>query len=557
MTEVCARHGPAVAFSCRGHTLSYRQLDRLSDLIATWLRHATTLAPGDRVALQLPNLLQFPVLVLAVLKAGLVLVNLNPQYTSAELQQQLQDSGARLLVTLPGQFDGSAVAPKTSALQYLIATEPDDLHVLPAMALQAGAVAAEPCIASPAARDPAASAAAMAHPAQATAAGNELRQYNLQQVLQHGAVLLQQHGPLPLPCDPAALALLQYTGGTTGVPKAAMLSHRNLLANVTQLHARIGGHWPAPGEVMLAPLPLYHIYAFTLGLLGSMVRGNHILLIPDARDLPALLQAMQSCRIAGMFGVDTLYRRLCEHPGFAAVDTSALRLCSAGGMALSPAVAQRWLQRTGCAIIEGYGLSECAPLLACNTCDDLRAGSVGRLVPDTRLCLQAADGRCVAAGDAGEICVKGPQVMQGYWKRPQETAQAFDADGWFHTGDVGVLDADGYLHLVDRLKDLIIVSGFKVYPAEVEARVCQHPAVTAACVVGVDSAAGQQVKLFVTGDAAAVTAAQLIDWCRAALAPYKVPRQVEFRATLPCNSLGKVLRRTLRESGGRDDRCTV
>lgn len=513
----CARYGPAPAFSCQGQSLSYHDLDQQVAAMAAWLRHGLCLPPGERVALMLPNLLQFPVAALGILRAGMVLVNLNPRYREPELQHMLQDSGARVLVAWSAE--GSLLARLAAAT---------DLQV---------AVLAGPQV-------PAAEAQAPALHSWAS-------------VLATGTALMQRHGSRLPGVQRDSIALLQYTGGTTGIPRAAVLSHGNLLANVAQLATALADSQLPPGATTILPLPLYHCYGFTLGLLATLGCGQHGLLVPDPRDLSALVRAWQAWSPGGFLGIDTLYRALCGQRAFASLDFSSLQLCSAGGMALSADVARDWLALTGCPLVEGYGLSECAPLVACNTPCDLAPGTVGRPVPGTRLRLVDASGTAVAAGEPGEICVQGPQLMRGYWRQPLATAQAIDAAGWFHTGDVGVLDGAGRLRIIDRLKDLIIVSGFKVYPSEVEAQVCRHPQVREACLVGVDDAGGTQLTLFVVADGPAPSAAMLIDWCRQRLAPYKVPRQVEFRAHLPLSHIGKVLRKDLRVNHAREGPACV
>jgi long-chain acyl-CoA synthetase len=533
---VSAARGSWPAFTCLGHSLDYGELGQLSDQVAAWLQYESGLVPGDRVALQLPNLLQFPVLVLGILKAGMVLVNVSPLHTPAELLQQLQDSGARALFVLAHQADAATTILDATGIQQLVVTELFDLHPAPRRLLASVMLRWRK-------RQAAASACT--------------RQLGLRKVLQRGAHLLRRCGLQAVVQQRDDVALLQYTGGTTGLLKAAMLSHGNLLSNVAQLAQCLADERLPPGSVMVAPLPLSHIYAFTLGLLNGMAQGHHTLLIPDPRDLPALVQALRPWRLSGFYGVNTLYHALCECPGFAALDFSCLRLCCAGGMALSPDVARRWQHLTGCRLLEGYGLSECAPLVCCNTFSDQQAGSVGRPLPLTTLRLVDAQGREVACGQPGEICVKGPQVMLGYWRQAQENAQVFDAEGWFHSGDIGVLDSAGRLCIIDRIKDVIVISGFKVYPNELEEYVCRHPHVSCACAVGIGDDYRKQIKLFVVSTNPLLTAAELIAWCRQGLAPYKVPRQVEFRPQLPLSNVGKVLRKELRETGGREDRNTV
>lgn len=520
------RFGKNFAFTCLGHSLSFGRLDQLSDCFALWLREESGLRPGDRVAVQLPNLLQYPVVALGVLKAGMVLVNINPMYTPAELRRLLCDSGARALVVLAGNAGGAASILAGTGVRMLLGTRIGDMHPWHKRWLLNWVARLR---------------------RKAIPGGKRSNTVPLLKILRAGEVLRGRRGRGPdiERLSPDSLALLQYTGGTTGAARAAMLSHRNLVSNVEQITRHLADDFPPPGAVVVAPLPLYHIYAFTLGLLNGMAHGHHTLLIPDPRDQRAMVRALKPWRISGFIGIDTLYRQLLDYPPFRALDFSALTISSAGGMGLSSDIAGRWFELTGNRIIEGYGMTECSPLLVCNTYASLREGTVGRAVPWTGIRLVNGDGEEVPPGAAGEICVRGPQVMQGYWNGEAGTAPA--VQGWFHTGDVGVLDQDGFLRIVDRLKDIIIVSGFKVYPAEVEAHVRGHPAVRDACVVGVGSESRRRVKLFVVPGSPEPTAAELVAWCRTGLAAYKVPRLVEFRAQLPKSNVGKVLRKVLRE----------
>jgi long-chain acyl-CoA synthetase len=329
-----------------------------------------------------------------------------------------------------------------------------------------------------------------------------------------------------------------------------MLSHRNLGSNTLQVTTALDGLLPAVGAVMAAPLPLYHIYAFTMGFLTSIVSGHRTLLIPNPRDLPAFVGALKPHRVDGFTGINTLFKALCANADFCALDFSALRVTSSGGMALEPAVARRWQDVTGCVVLEGYGLTECSPMVTCNLPGALRPGSAGRPAQGTEIAIKDNAGRILPIGEAGEVCIKGPQVMQGYWRQPDESARVFDAEGWLHSGDIGVLDADGYLRIVDRIKDLIIISGFNVYPNEIEDHVCAHPDVVEAAVIGTGDEYAMRVALFVVRRDTALTEERIIAWCREGLAPYKVPKRVEFRDSLPKSNVGKVLRRELRATAG-------
>jgi long-chain acyl-CoA synthetase len=522
-TEACASHAQCVAFTCLGADLLYSELDSLSSAFAQWLLQQQ-LRSGDRVALLLPNLLQYPVAALGVLKAGGVIVSLNPLYTALELEQQLHDSGARFLVVVANIAHVVARVIARTRVEQVVVTEVGDLHPwdrrLPLnLLLRYGKKAVQPFT--------------FPHRTSFRAALAQGRVHRGGKQLAFPEI------------DPDALAVLQYTGGTTGKAKGAMLSHRNLASNTRQVSVALAVLLP-PGAVMVGALPLYHIYAFTMNFLCSVAHGHHTLLIPNPRDIPAFIRALKPYRIAGIAGINTLYKALCANADFCALNFSALRISSSGGMALEPAVARRWQEVTGNPVLEGYGLTECSPLVSCNVPTALRAGSVGKPALGTEVVVKDEHGRVLPHGEPGEVYIKGPQVMQGYWQQPEETACALDAEGWLRTGDIGVFDPDGYLTIVDRIKDLIIVSGFNVYPNEVEDHVRTHPDVAEAAVVGAGDEYAMQVVLFVVPRSTTLTADSIISWCRTGLAPYKVPKAVEFRTSLPKNSVGKVLRRELR-----------
>jgi long-chain acyl-CoA synthetase len=522
-TQACARNPRRIAFTCLGADLRYAELDALSSAFAQWLLRKRV-EPGDRVALLLPNLLQYPVAALGVLKAGGVIVSMNPLYTAIELEQQLKDSGAKVLVVLANIAHVVARVVAATRVEQVIVTEVGDLHPwyrrIPLNLFIKYGKRAVPSFKFP-------------------------KQTSLLTVLEDGQLM----EPRALPdIDPDKLAVLQYTGGTTGKAKGAMLSHRNLASNALQVAAALDGLLPGPGAVMVGPLPLYHIYAFTMNFLVSMASGHRTLLIPNPRDIPAFVRTLKRYRIEGFAGINTLYKALCGNADFCALDFSSLRISSSGGMALEPAVARRWEEITGCAVLEGYGLTECAPMVSCNLPGALRVGSAGKAAPGTEIVIKDANGTVLPQGQAGEICMRGPQVMRGYWHQPEETARVFDESGWLHSGDIGFFDADGYLRIVDRIKDLIIVSGFNVYPNEIEDYVRTHPEVAEAAVVGYGDEYSARVALFVVRRGTALTAERLLAWCREGLAPYKVPRIVHFREHLPKSAVGKVLRRELRDT---------
>ncbi|MDR2213025.1 MAG: AMP-binding protein [Pseudomonadales bacterium] len=520
------RSGQRAVFRCLGRQLSGAELDRLSDAFARWLLHECHLRPGERVALQLPNLLQYPVAALGVLKARGVVVNVNPLYTAPELRLQLCDSDARILVVFANTAANAAQIVAQTPVECVVVTELGDLLGWP--------------------RGPLLNLAAR-HLRGGIKPYAFARKVAWREALALGRRHQAQGGELPGP-QADDLALLQYTGGTTGVVKAAMLTHRNLVSNVLQVSEALGANCPPPGALIVAPLPLYHVYAFTMNFLMALHQGHETVLIPNPRDIDGFVATLKKLpRIDGFAGINTLYKLLCEHPRLHEVDFSALKIASSGGMALSRQVADAWLARTGCRILEGYGLSECSPVVSCNRYEDYRSGSVGRPLPRTEVCLKTSSGALAMPGEPGEVCVKGPQVMLGYWRRQEENARVFDADGWLHTGDLAVADASGYLRIVDRLKDLIIISGFNVFPNEIEEQACTHPDISDACAIAVGDECAAQIKLFVVSRNARLSAQDVISHCRQALAAYKVPRLVEFRETLPKSNVGKVLRRQLRE----------
>ena len=527
LSAACKEHAELTAFSCEGARISYAELDRKSDQFAAWLLQDTTLEAGDRVAIQLPNLIQYPVAALGTLKAGMVIVNINPLYTAGETEHQLQDSGARVLVTMEEILPVTSRILPGTRIEKVVLTRAAEMHPLPKRWAYK------------------VSRAAMIRRAKAIRFSGKTK---LKTVLKKGAQYLDGPGArLNNPEDSnSALALVQYTGGTTGTAKGAMLSHDNLIANLYQVDRVIDGHLPAPGSTAAAPLPFYHIYAFTLNFLYSIYRGYHGILIPDPRKSEKVIRALKPHRISCFVGISTLFSRLCKNAEFRQLDFSKLRVCTSGGMALSVATARRWENITGCRILEGYGLTETSPLVASNTFEVYEEGKISSPTRWTELKVVDDNGNELPAGEEGEIIVRGPQVMMGYWERPEETSAVLK-DGWLYTGDVGVIDETGSLQVVDRIKDLIIVSGFNVYPAEIEEHVSRHPDIREAAAIGVPREEGEQVKLFVISENPELTEEEVIQFCRQGLTPYKVPSKVEFRATLPHSNVGKILRRQLRD----------
>ncbi|WP_312153005.1 long-chain-fatty-acid--CoA ligase FadD2 [Pseudomonas sp.] len=527
----CKRFADRPAFSNLGVTLSYTELERHSAAFAAWLQHNTDLAPGDRIAVQMPNVLQYPIAVFGALRAGLIVVNTNPLYTEREMRHQFKDSGARALVYL-NMFGKRVqeVLPDTG-IEYLIEAKMGDL--LPtAKGWLINTVVDKVKKMVPAFNLPQA--------------------VPFKQVLRQGRELT--HKPVPLTLDD--IAVLQYTGGTTGLAKGAMLTHANLVANMLQVLACFSQHGPdgqklikEGQEVMIAPLPLYHIYAFTANCMCMMVTGNHNVLITNPRDIPGFIKELGKWRFSALLGLNTLFVALMDHPGFKSLDFSALKVTNSGGTALVKATAERWESLTGCRIVEGYGLTETSPVASTNPYGQLaRLGTVGIPVAGTAFKVIDDDGNELPLGERGELCIKGPQVMKGYWQQPEATAQALDAEGWFKTGDIAVIDPDGFTRIVDRKKDMIIVSGFNVYPNEIEDVIMGHPQVANCAAIGVpDERSGEAVKLFVVPREGGVSIEELKAYCKANFTGYKVPKHIVLRDSLPMTPVGKILRRELRD----------
>ncbi|SDL44358.1 long-chain acyl-CoA synthetase [Franzmannia pantelleriensis] len=511
------------AFTCMGQTLTYAELDRQSQAFAAWLQHETGLEPGDRIAIQLPNVLQFPVAVFGAMRAGLVVVNTNPLYTEREMAHQFKDSGAKAILILANMADKLEKVLDRTEIQHVLVTELGDMHGFPKRLL-INAVVKYVKKMVPAYSLP-------------TAVG-------FREVLSKGAGLKLQD----VERTPDDVAALQYTGGTTGLAKGSMLTHRNLIANMLQARQAIGPALKDGEETVVAPLPVYHIYTFTVNCLFLVETGNHSILITNPRDLDNFVKELKSVKFSGFIGLNTLFNALCNRDDFKQLDFSRLKLTISGGMALTKAAAQRWEEVTGCPIAEGYGMTETSPIVTFNPVDAIQLGTIGKPVAGTTVKVIDDDGQALPYGEAGELCVQGPQVMKGYWNLPEETAKAMDDEGWIRTGDIAVLQEDGYVKIVDRKKDMIIVSGFNVYPNEVEDVVASHPDVLEAAAVGVpDEDTGEAIKLFVVSRNQDLDGETLRQWCKKELTGYKVPKFVEFRDELPKTNVGKVLRRELRD----------
>ena len=528
MEEAFRTHAHKTAYSFMGQDVSFAQTDSLSSAFAAYLQ-SLGLAKGDRVALMMPNVPQYPVAVAAVLRAGYVVVNVNPMYTPRELEHQLRDSGAKAMVILENFATTlQACLAKTPVKHIVVCTMGDQLGLLKG-ALVNYVVRNVKKMVPP---------------------------WNLPGAVRFNeAVARGTRGVLKQPeIRPDDIALLQYTGGTTGVSKGAVLLHRNVIANVLQSEA-----WNAPvmklvpeGEqpTSICALPLYHIFAFTVNMMLSMRTGGKTILIPNPRDLPAVLKELSKHRFHSFPAVNTLFNGLANHPDFNTVDWSHLKVSVGGGMAVQSAVAKLWLEKTGCPICEGYGLSETSPSVSCNLVTNKEfSGTIGVPLPSTYMKLLDDEGQLVSTvGQPGEIAIKGPQVMAGYWQRPDETAKVMTEDGYFKSGDIGVIDERGYFKIVDRKKDMVLVSGFNVYPNEVEEVVADCPGVLECAVIGIpDDKTGEAVKLVVVRKTPDLTEATLREFCRANLTGYKQPRVIEFRDELPKTPVGKILRRELRD----------
>ena len=526
MQESFQRYGDRAAYSFLGRRLSFAELDQRSQQLGAYLQ-SLGLVRGDRVAIMLPNVLQYPIAVAAVLRAGFVVVNVNPLYTARELEYQLKDSGAKAIVIIEN-FG--------TVLQQCLANTPVQHVVLCAMGDQLSWL--KGVLVNQVVRK----VKKMVPPFTLPTA------VRFNEALARGAQLSLQTPEM----GPDDLAVLQYTGGTTGVSKGAELLHRNLLANVLQSEA-----WNSPvmarvpaGEplISICALPLYHIFAFTVNMMLSMRTGGMNVLIPNPRDIPAVLKELSQHRFHQFPAVNTLFNALLNHPDFDRVDWSHLKVSLGGGTAVQAAVAQRWLEKTGCPICEGYGLSETSPSASCNpTTSQSFSGTIGVPIPSTEMKIIDDDGHGVAVGQPGEIAIRGPQVMAGYWQRPDETARVMLPGGWFRSGDIGIQDERGYFRIVDRKKDMILVSGFNVYPNEVEDVVAQLPGVLECAVIGIpDEKSGEAVKLVVVRKDPQLSEDAIREHCKAQLTGYKHPRVIEFRADLPKTPVGKILRRELR-----------
>lgn len=528
LEEAFDKYAQRNAYVCMDRFITYADVDLMSKKLGAWLQ-AQGLSKGARVALMMPNVLQYPVAIAAVLRAGYVVVNVNPLYTARELEHQLKDSGAEAIIVLENF---------ASVLEKVIARTQVKVAVVASMGDLLGGL--KGAIVNFVVRTVKKMVPEFSLP-------NAVR---FNRALSEGASLILR----PVELDHDSIAFLQYTGGTTGVSKGATLSHRNVIANLLQNEAWLQPAMDKPPHVeslnFVCALPLYHIFALTVCcLMGTRLGGMNIL-IPNPRDIPGLVKTLSKHKFNMFPAVNTLYNGLLNHPGFASLDFSGLKLSNGGGMAVQRAVNDRWQQVTGKSIVEGYGLSETAPVATANPADSSEfSGTIGLPISSTDIAILDDAGNPLPTGEIGEIAIRGPQVMEGYWQRPEETAQVMTADGFFRSGDIGFMDERGYVSIVDRKKDMVLVSGFNVYPNEVEGVVAMHPGVLECAVVGVpDSGSGEAVKLFVVRRDPDLTAESLMAFCHEQLTGYKRPKHIEFRSELPKTNVGKILRRELRDS---------
>ena len=522
-TAASAKYADRPAFTCLGHTLTIGDIDRLSGNFASYLQNNTNLKPGDRIAVQLPNVLQYPVVVFGALRAGLIVVNTNPLYTQRELKHQLNDSGAKALVVLANIADTASSVVAETSVEQVIVSEIADLHP-PVKRLLINSVAK--------------------YIKKMVPEFSFANRVDFRSAMSTGAA--QPHQDVQR--APEDVAVLQYTGGTTGVAKGAMLTNRNLVANMEQVREAMGDSMKEGEEFYIAPLPLYHIYAFTIHCMALFSTGNHSELIPNPRDIQGFVKTLKGKRFTGFVGLNTLFNGLMRCPDFANLDFSKLHTTASGGMALTRDTAKRWETMTGCVVTEGYGMTETSPVVSFNPADSVQLGTVGIAVPGTEVKVVDENGNDLPNNSPGELCVRGPQVMKGYWERPEATASTIDAEGWLKTGDMAVIQDDGYIKIVDRKKDMIIVSGFNVYPNEIEDIVSAHDKVTEAAAIGIpDERSGEIVKLFIVRADESLTEEEVIAYCRENMTAYKVPKKIEFREDLPKTNVGKILRRELRD----------
>ncbi|MFM9888770.1 MAG: AMP-binding protein [Burkholderiales bacterium] len=526
LLQSCSRFRELPALSNMGGTITYGELDRLTAAFSAYLQ-SLGLVKGDRVALMMPNILQYPVALFGALRAGCVVVNTNPLYTARELSHQIRDSGAKAIVVLENFAHTVEQVLPDSGIEHVVTTRIGDLLPFPKGAIANLVV---------------------------RYVKQMVPSFELKNAVPFKHALGIEHSRPDVPLAREDLAFLQYTGGTTGVPKGAMLTHGNLVANLQQTAAWIGGVLEEGKETVVTPLPLYHVFSLTANLLVFMKLGAHNVLITNPRDLPGFLKELARTPFTAITGVNTLFNGMLNAKEISMVKPEHLKVAVGGGMAVQRAVAERWKTAFGVPIVEGYGLTEASPIVCANRLDATAySGKIGLPVPSTEVAIRDEKGLDVPIGEIGEICVRGPQVMRGYWNRPVDTAEVLASDGWLRTGDMGFMDQDGYVALVDRKKDMIVVSGFKVFPNEIEDVAAMHPGVLESAAIPMhDDRSGLAVRLVVVRRDPALTEAALIEHCRKNLTGYKVPREIVFRAEpLPKSNIGKILRRQVREEEGQ------
>jgi long-chain acyl-CoA synthetase len=522
--EACRKYAPNPCFSNLGRTCTFAEIEKESRAFAAYLQSLPGLVPGDRIAIQLPNLLQYPVALFGAIRAGFVVVNTNPLYTEREMENQFKDCSVKAVVICANFANHlEKILPRTEIRHVVVTEIGDALPGLKRMLVNAVIRYVKKMV--PQFHLPTA--------------------VTYREALKRGAAQAFQR--VTLKSDD--IAFIQYTGGTTGTSKGAMLTHRNIIANMEQLAAWLRPYLTEGKEVCLTPLPLYHVFSLSVNAMALFKFGTHNILVTNPRDIPSLMKDIQKYRLTLMTGVNTLYNAILNHPQTAKVDFTSLKYCVGGAMALQKAVSERWNKVTGSLLIEGYGLTESSPVVCVNplSYEGVRVGTVGLPLPSTEVKLMTEKGQEAAVGESGEIWVRGPQVMKGYWNKPEETKNVLPGDGWLKTGDVGVFSADGYLKIVDRQKDMITVSGFKVYPNEVEDVLASHPKILEVGVVGVpDDHSGEVVKAFVVKRDPSLTETEVKEFAKLNLTAYKVPKQVQFIESLPKTNVGKILRRELR-----------
>ena len=525
LKESCQRFADKPAFTNLGKTLTYGELYRMSGDFTAWIQNYTDLQPGDRIAIQLPNLLQYPVVVFGAIRAGLVIVNTNPLYTKREMEHQFNDSGAKALVCFANMGHlAEAVVPKTGIKTVIITQVADFLPPLKRVMINSFIKYIRKIV--PAFHIP-----------------NALKLNDILVLGSHKAA--RNVSP-----DGNDLAILQYTGGTTGIAKGAMLTHRNLIANMLQAKSMMASNLGRGTETIVAPLPLYHIYAFTFHCMAMMMTGNNNLLITNPRDLPSMIKDLKKNSFSGFVGLNTLFSALCSNADFRSLDFSKLKMTISGGMALQVATAERWTQVTGSQICEGFGMTETSPIATVNPIQNIQLGTIGIPVASTLCKVIDDDGNELGLGQPGELCIKGPQVMEGYWNQEEATKSVLDEEGWLRSGDIAVIQENGYIRIVDRKKDMILVSGFNVFPNEIEDVLATLPGVLQSAAIGIpDEKSGEAIKVFiVVRPGESLTKEQVTKHMRSNLTSYKVARQIEFRDELPTTNVGKILRRELRDA---------